>query len=235
MVNKQQKTLYALVVIVVIVVAFVAYFHEDLPDIIPIGTPTPQPTAPNTTPTPPNTHALSGEATIRITIYYTTQGIPPAVIERTGSFSVHELAIWNDIYPIEHINFAVSTTLSSTGSIGNWQTNTQQKIEVYQQGNIYPVYSSTGPESPIMTGSSWQNGETKTLSSMDISSATLDNLVAQYGDSNWSLQCNCTVNVQASGYYQAYQALTPAVSFPFYYTSPNYWDLGIVQNTPSSW
>jgi hypothetical protein len=137
-----------------------------------------------------------------------TLSILPLVLTDTSGREIREI----DVFVAGKLNVYTQVT--------SWSVSISQKLELYKKPQTVPKTSSTAIYSA--SGTSWTNGEQKTLYTTPLGWQSIENAIATYGDGDWSVQVTATVNLDASfsnGKRQTAQAGGQAVVFDFVYIS----------------
>ncbi|MFZ7137875.1 MAG: hypothetical protein ACOWW1_05605 [archaeon] len=99
-----------------------------------------------------------------------------------GKLSVsNPMSVYTNGKKISSVRVACKATLNgaSQTTITSWSCNTKQKIELYASGESEPLTASTG-DFPT-SGTIWSDGATKTVSSIDLSSAQIEAAIESVG------------------------------------------------------
>jgi len=142
----------------------------------------------------------AGAATLSFTVKFkdgTTQTFEATNIY-TGKLSVVPLSLYVGGKEISSIDVNLKVRLDTGGRTATGYTaQIAQRMEIYKSGQSTPITSSTGTYTP--SGGSWSSGETKTVLSTPLTSAQIEQAIAQTSGSGdyyfqVAVQISLTVN-----------------------------------------
>jgi hypothetical protein len=96
---------------------------------------------------------------------------------------------------ITSVVITVVANLKSS-SLTAWKTSTKQQIELYKKPDTTPKMSSTATLEK--SGTTWPSGEIKTIGETTLAWKQIDDVVKTYGDGDWLLQVNVSVELTAT-------------------------------------
>jgi hypothetical protein len=171
-----------------------------------------------------------GAATLSFTVQFkdgTTQTFETTNIY-TGKLCVVPLSLYVGGKEIAGINVTLKVKLATGGrTVNSYSAQIAQRMEIYKSGQSTPITSSTGNYNPA--GDGWIDGDTKTVLSTPLTSAMIEQAIAQYSGSGdyyfqVAVQISLTVNTNDGVYtltgsgvggiaitFQQYQAMSMSV------------------------
>ena len=132
------------------------------------------------------------------------------------TYSILPLVITVEGKEIASVEITVVANLKSSG-LTAWKTVTKQQIELYKKPDSSPKMSA--PATLEKSGTTWISGETKVIAETTLSWQQIESVVQTYGDGDWLLQVNVSVELTATinGKSETSSASAPSGGIDFRY------------------
>ena len=133
----------------------------------------------------------------------------------------------------ELLEIYLNAKLGTSGTVSSWAFVGTQQVEWYKTPETVPRESSTMNINDA--GSTWADGETKTLSYVAVHYSQIESAIAKHGTGDWTFNINAQVTMDVtfeSGASDIAKAVAPAITVPFTYSGDGITSFSlIIQNT----
>jgi len=136
-----------------------------------------------------------------------------------NGFSIVPYTLWSTSgREIESIGVSVQSVLQTNGVVTGWYVLGTEQTELYRAGETVPKTSASYDFDE--SGSSWSNGETKTLLHFNLHWSQIETVVEAYGAGDWVLQFLCGAEIKVTfedSSIDIADTVAPAITLAFSY------------------